>query len=206
MISLNIGLLQAHEQIMVSTASTQVITIGIGTCHLRVLGDDDKMTTVVVENVYHIPTLSARLLSLGEFLKDDMLVVGDKSEITILRQNGNVFMTFLPRRHGDSIFIVPAGNATSESSNTGCNAAPESDKSESVPLAALAPWVAKGISIDYETLHRRFGHPSNFALRKLCDAVTNSPDVEIPATDLTTPCKGCAQGKMPAASHPVRYE
>ena len=55
--------------------------------------------------------------------------------------------------------------------------------------------------VDYDLMHRRLGHPSKEVLRRAKDHTKGFPDgIIIPSTpDL---CPGCAQGKMPAASHP----
>ena len=55
--------------------------------------------------------------------------------------------------------------------------------------------------VDYDLMHHRLGHPSKEVLRHAKDHTKGFPDgITIPSTpDL---CPGCAQGKMPAASHP----
>ena len=56
-------------------------------------------------------------------------------------------------------------------------------------------------SVDYDILHKRFGHPSKEVLRKAIEHTRSFPKgVTFP--DDTLICPGCAQGKMPAASYP----
>ena len=51
--------------------------------------------------------------------------------------------------------------------------------------------------IDYDVMHKHFGHASKEVLRHLKDATKNYPKgVVVPIT--TKLCKGCAEGKMPS--------
>jgi transposase InsO family protein len=54
---------------------------------------------------------------------------------------------------------------------------------------------------DYDLLHRHLGHPSKDVLSNAKSKIKGFPqDLQIP-TDMPV-CPGCAQGKMPASSHP----
>jgi hypothetical protein len=52
----------------------------------------------------------------------------------------------------------------------------------------------------YELWHQRFGHPSKNALRQAPSHVTGLPTIVL--LDNSTPCKGCALGKMHNRSYP----
>ena len=55
--------------------------------------------------------------------------------------------------------------------------------------------------VDYDLMHRRLGHPSKEVLRHAKDNTQGFPEgITIPTNEGI--CPGCAQGKMPAASHP----
>ena len=55
--------------------------------------------------------------------------------------------------------------------------------------------------VDYELLHRHFGHPSKDVLQKAVENTSNFPkDIKFPKHHPI--CRGCAEGKMPSASFP----
>ena len=73
---------------------TYVEAIGqVTICHVNSSG---QQCSTIVENVNYIPSLMARLLSLGQFLKDGYIVTGDDKSI-VLTKNKKKALCFLPR-------------------------------------------------------------------------------------------------------------
>lgn len=56
-------------------------------------------------------------------------------------------------------------------------------------------------AVDYDTLHRRLGHPLCDVLRHAWKHTDKCSLVEIPQKDSI--CQGCAEGKMPSQPHPL---
>ena len=54
--------------------------------------------------------------------------------------------------------------------------------------------------IDYQTIHRRLGHPSKEVVRQAKQHTSGLPDFTIPEN--STICLGCAKGKQPQWSFP----
>ena len=74
-------------------------------------------------------------------------------------------------------------------------------KAQMQSAADLALSTSTVFSVDYDIWHKRFGHPSKDVLRKAPENVKGFPqNLEIPKE--TTPCPGCAKGKMPSRSFP----
>ena len=60
-------------------------------------------------------------------------------------------------------------------------------------------------TVDYETLHHHFGHPSKDVLRKAVDNTSNFPKgIKFPTTNPI--CQGCAEGKNFGGGIPSKYE
>ena len=181
--------LKDEDQLTIATANSITRTKGIGVVQIVYKDEFGHKETVRISPVYHIPDLTARLLSLGQFLQHGMTVGGDSARLTIYKHPGQVFMNFCPRRPFDSIYVVWDWLETS--------VAPDRLHRDVIPATE---------DIDYDVLHRRFGHPSKQVLRNLPRSVENlPPNINIPSKD-TSPCPGCAKGKMPAAPHPLRFE
>jgi len=84
----------------VRTATSYTSIIGKGTVILTVNG-----TTVRISPVYHIPDLTSRLLSLGQFLKSGLHSRGSAREIS-LQEEENIFLSFYPRHENDNIYVI----------------------------------------------------------------------------------------------------
>ncbi|KAL7284521.1 hypothetical protein ACG7TL_001812 [Trametes sanguinea] len=166
-----------HEEMIVGTANGITTAKGSGTVMLNCPLYPGEHTTVRIAPVYYMPDLNVRLLSMGEFLRDGMRVSGTAERISIFEANGRPFMVFHPRRPDDTIFVVqslPAKEAMS-----------------------IFPTVCK---IDYQTMHRRLGHPSKDVLRHAREHIADFPTIKFPKEEPL--CRGCAEGKMPLRSFP----
>ena len=130
--------------------------------------------------VYHIPGLHIRLLSLGALLADGLLLRGDKTKLAFTTSSSpKEIMTLHPHMPGQTLFWLSA---------------------RITPAATLL--TMSGVSApDYDTMHRRFGHPSKDVLRHASGNTKNFPSgISFPKNDPI--CRGCAEGKMPSQSFP----
>jgi hypothetical protein len=88
------------DTIPVRTATSFTSIVGKGTVILEVNGQ-----IVRISPVYHIPDLSSRLMSLGQFLKSGLFSRGSAREISLHEDERN-FLTFYPRDENDSIYVI----------------------------------------------------------------------------------------------------
>ena len=116
---------------------------------------------VRIAPVYHLPSATGPLLSMGEFLKSGFAIDASATRINLLDKNGNKYLVFHPRAPGDNIFEL---------------AQVSSFKAQAM-LANLG-------TIDYETMHRRFAHPSKGVLQKAKGNVIKFPHIEFPSKDI----------------------
>jgi len=115
-------------------------------------------------------------ITLGAFLRDGFSVSGNRNLIMLNTRNGKDFMLFRPRVPGDTIFVLQTVDWINYCNNAYSTANP----------------------VDFNTLHRHFGHPSKEALRHAKEHITNFPQIEFPKDSPF--CPGCARGKMPNKS------
>ena len=148
-----------------TSANTQII--GKGTVMMAIEGSKHM---VRIAPVFYVPDLSMRLLSLGVFLRGGLQLNGNTECISLL-QDGQEFLTFLPRWDGATIFII----------HTYLGTKPSIRAAEQI------------FHPDFETYHQRFAHPSNDVLHKI-GKYTNSlsGQIQIPENHI---CPGCEQGK-----------
>src|ERR1700744_3657853 len=166
------------DRIPVKTASNFILVEGIGTVLLKhYLGR--KLVTTRVHPVLYIPDMTTRLLSMGEFLQQGMRVNGDSNQISLWDQI-HLFIQCKPLITGQTLYWLDATSIMVET--------------QSADSATI-------YKVDYDLMHRRLGHPSKEVLRRAKDHTKGFPDgILIPTNEGL--CPGCAQGKMPAASHP----
>src|ERR1700744_4376645 len=119
------------------------------------------------------------LLSMGEFFQQGMRVHGDSNQIS-LWDTIHLFIQCKPLITGQTLYWLDATSIMVET--------------QSADSATIN-------KVDYDLMHRRLGHPSKEVLRRAKDHTKGFPDgILIPTNEGL--CPGCAQGKMPAASHP----
>src|ERR1700744_5017324 len=166
------------DRIPVKTASNFILVEGIGTVLLKhYLGR--KLVTTRVHPVLYIPDMTTQLLSMGEFLQQGMRVHGDSNQISLWDQI-HLFIQCKPLITGQTLYWLDATSIMVET--------------QSADSATIN-------KVDYDLMHRRLGHPSKEVLRGAKDHTKGFPDgILIPTNEGL--CPGCAQGKMPAASHP----
>ena len=161
---------ETTAEVLVRTANSFTKIVGKGTVIITV---DRK--TVRINPIYHIPDLSCRLLSLGQFLRSGLFSRGSAREIS-LHEEEKEFLTFYPRSEEDSIYVI-----------------------RSLVGAKVSAQIKTIFNIDFEVLHCRLTHPSNDVLRKAGRHLKDFPEVQIPKEHI---CPGCAQGKMTNKSFP----
>jgi hypothetical protein len=162
---------EATESIPLRTATSFTTIVGKGTVILYI---NEK--AVRLSPLYHVPDISHRLLSLGQFLKSRLFSRGSAREISLYEEDVE-FLTFHPRTEDDSIYVI----------RTLLEAQLTAAKIETI------------YSADFGIMHRRLAHPSKEVIQKAGKHVKDFPHVEIPKEHL---CTGCAQGKMTNKAFP----
>jgi hypothetical protein len=148
---------------------------GEGTVHLKHKVDGKTIKTCL-EHVLHMPQITTRLLSMGQFLLQEMHISGDTLSISLLHKSTNVLMC-KPLYNGSTIFILEA---------------------TPVQLNQSTLVIYKA---DYKFMHKRLGHSSKDILTNAPNRIKGFPkDLEVPSN--LPVCSGYAQGKMPASAHP----
>ena len=124
--------------------------------------------------------MSMRLLSMGVFLQQGLRILGNSQHINLL-DNLKTIVQCKPLLPGQSLYWLDASTVDLLEYN---------DANASLIY-----------NVDYDLMHCCLGHPSKEVLRHAKDHTKGFPKgINIPTT--TGLCPGCAQGKMPAASHP----
>jgi hypothetical protein len=157
-----------HQTFSTATSTTKIV--GVGTVMIKVPDLNRGYQTVCIRNVCYVPDLTTRLLSLGTFLAEGMNVQGDNRRL-ILEHKGKPFMVFEPRGPRDTLFGVNSENFSED--------------------------VAKALktihNVDYDTMHRRFAHPSDEVLKHARSHTVGFPNVVFHKSGI---CAGCVLGKM----------
>ena len=133
-------------------------------------------STLKLTSVALVPNLTNKLISLGALLQDGLEARASTTDISFFR-NDKLVVAFKPRNLGDTIYVTYS-----------------QPKSTRTLVTALE-------AVDYDTLHRRFAHPSRDVLKHARKHTEKCPPVEFPKKDSI--CRGCAEGKMPSQSHPL---
>jgi hypothetical protein len=155
---------------VLNTATSKSKIVGEGTCIIQVPDIHGHYRAVRIEGVRYVPDLSMRLLSLGVFLQEGMVIKGREGKL-ILEQHNKPFMVFEPRSEGDTLYGVNSEEFTEE----------------------VAQAVSTVDSVTYDTMHQRFAHPSDEVLRNAQKHTSGFPDVVFHHSGI---CRGCAQGKL----------
>ena len=166
------------------TANGSAYCKGYGTVLLRSVSLDGKPTIIRLGNVGYIPDLGLRLISLGDILKRGMVCRGNAHQISIFDEgSGAHYMTCIrsATKARNMYYLAQPG--------------------DNVTGAHLKSVYA----LDYDTMHRRMGHPSDDVLRHMRTRTDGFPqDLKIPSEH--PPCRGCAMGKTPQRTFPPLEE
>ena len=168
---------------MANTANSTAQILGEGTIFIKHDVRQGKTTDTHVTRLHPVMYMSGmdiRLLSMGQHMQNGHEVHGNKDSIYFSdkRTKKRVMMAEnLPFMK--TIYLVHSRILTGE-------------ELKSVPLV---------YSVDFDTWHRRMGHPSNQVLDKMRTNTQNFPsDLRVPKDH--SPCRGCAEGKMHSRSFP----
>jgi hypothetical protein len=144
---------QVIKLIKVVTANRSTTVTGKGAVILTV---EDK--AIGIELVYHIPDLTTKLLSLGEFLHSGLHTRGSDRSISVEEGMEN-FLTFYPSKTNPNLYTVRALVYKEE---------------------ALAKTVQCIYTVDFEVMHHRLAHPSKDVVQKARKHIKDFPNFHIP--------------------------
>ena len=133
-----------------------------------------------LDQVYWLPGLSSRIISVGTLLQDGMKMVGDNNALSFYyKGQKSKGLHFVPRTPGNVIYTL---------------------RCKFLPLDANILLSAVN-SVDYNLMHQQMDHPSEGVLRKTIDHTTGfPPNILFPNNDSV--CRGCADSKMHSKSYP----
>ena len=176
--------IEDSEPLQTASASASLRIVGRGTAfidHYVTRHGEKVLMTSAIYPVHHVPGLHGRLISLGTLLKQSGLQMrGNAACISLHRKNSPLsIMEFTPSNPFSTIYWLWCRPSVTKTLQT----------------------VSLIYKVDYDTMHRRFAHPSKDVLRHARNSTKGFPqDLEFPADP--RPCKGCAEGKMHARSFP----
>jgi len=171
----------ANKRPSVSTANGFAIILGFGTVFIETKPEGEAQITRI-HPVYYLPTLSDRLLSLGQILHGNLCIYGDENTLTFsdVKSKRVVLKACSGLLHQNIYWVdthIITGNA----------------------LYAFSSMHDDS----YQTWHRRLGHPSDQVLTKFKSQTRNFPQsLKIPKSEELPICEGCAKGKMRSRPFP----
>ena len=120
-----------------------------------------------------------RLMSLGDILKRGMVGRGNAHQISIFDEvSGAHYMTCVRLSLNNMYYLAQSGTGVEGTSS----------------LKSI-------YALDYDTMHRRMGHPSDDVLRHMRTGTDGFPqELQVPSDH--PPCRGCAMGKTPKRAFP----
>ena len=162
------------ERPTIQSANTLAYAEGHGTVLVKhFVGQSPRLLRLT--NVIYASSFHSRLLSMTLFLLQGLRVEGDARRISLLKGSKIIFSCF-PAFKGDRSFWLHKYHREIVADNC-------------------------VYAVNYDLMHRHLGHPSKDVLSHARDNTNNFPSgIKIPSESPV--CPGCAQGKMPAGSHP----
>ena len=152
------------------TANSKAEIVSVGTVLLRTVDRNGEEAIVTLAQVLHMPSANAHLISMGEFLTSGYSIRGNKSGLQLY--NSITSLWFGP--DPEDLCRVTYGI-------------------RSIPTIR-SNYIASVSKVDYNIMHRRFGHPSKAVLRHAQKHTQRFPEIHFPTEDCI--CPGCALGKM----------
>jgi hypothetical protein len=166
-----------------ATANGITHILGQGSVYIKHKPTHGKEQIIVLNPVQYLPSASFRLVSNGRLCKQGLIAVQDESSITFsLRGSKNPLLEGYPLTKDDNLNWITTRIVK--------------DTNE----------IKKGITtlqvkVDYDTWHKRMGHPSLDILKKAPENLKGFPkDLKFESKEPV--CPGCAQGKAHARSYP----
>jgi len=160
------------------TANGVALIAGIGTVLLQCLdhnSGDEKVITLT--QVLHMPGATAHLISMGKMLQHNYRVTGNKRGISLTHKAERLW--FGPDPEDDHNIIIFG--------------------IRSIPIIR-SNYIASVSKVNYDIMHRRFGHPLKEVLQHTQKHTQRFPEIHFPTEDCV--CPGCALGKMPNQAFP----
>ena len=117
-----------------------------------------------------MPSANARLISMGEFLMSGYSICGNKSGLQLYNSVASLWFGPDP----EDLHRVTYGI-------------------RSIPTIR-SNYIASMSKVNYDIMHRRFGHPSKAVLQHAQKHTQRFPEIHFPTEDCI--CPGCALGKM----------
>ena len=152
------------------TANSKAKIVSVGTVLLRTVDRNGEEAIVTLAEVLHMPSANACLISMGEFLTSGYSVCGNKSGLQLYNSVASLWFGPDP----EDLRHVTYGI-------------------RSIPTIR-SNYIASVSKVDYDIMHRRFGHPSKAVLRHAQKHTQRFPEIHFPTKDCI--CPGCALGKM----------
>ena len=159
------------EPLPIHTANGFTLITGKGSVVLRHLNACNDTVTTRINNVFYCKDLTCQLLSFRAFLQDRFIVTGDKRFIRINTPDGTEFMIYVPRFLDNTIFVL-----------------------QILDFIMQYPSTHLARTVNFDTIHKHFGHLSREVLRQARKHTRNFPYIEISTNNPI--CPGCVQGKI----------
>ena len=165
-----------NYKLYAKTANSKAKIVGVGTVLLRTVDRNGEEAIVTLAQVLHMPSANARLISMGEFLTSGYSIRGNKSGLQLYNSVASLWFGPDP----EDLHRVTYGI-------------------RSIPTIR-SNYIASVSKVDYDIMHRRFGHPSKAVLRHAQKHMQRFPEIHFPTEDCI--CPGCALGKMSNRAFP----
>ena len=166
---------KVDKPVEIHTANGVVMVDTIGDCEFKYRDPSSgELLGFYLQDVVYMPTHNdgLNLISLGQLLNEGMTVRGRAGEIIISDERENVDVLHFRPRWPGDTVYILYTMV---------------DRHEQA-------------QVSYDIAHRRFAHPGKEVLQRLPSAVHGFP--EVVGEPSSTPCSGCAQGKMPNRPFP----
>ena len=158
------------------TANSKTEIVGVGTVLLWTVDHNGEEAIVTLTQVLHMPSANARLISMGKFLTSGYSICGNKSGLQLY----------------NSVASLWFGPDPEDLRHVTCGI-------RSIPTIR-SNYIASVSKVDYDIMHRRFGHPSKAVLQHAQKHTQRFPKIHFPTEDCI--CPGCALGKMSNQAFP----
>ena len=159
-----------NYKLYAKTANSKAEIVGVGTVLLHTIDRNGEEAIVTLAQVLHMPSANAHLISMGKFLTSGYSIRDNKSGLQLYNSVASLWFGPDP----EDLRCVTYGI-------------------RSIPTIR-SNYIASVSKVDYDIMHRRFGHPSKAVLRHAQKHTQRFPEIHFPTKDCI--CPGCALGKM----------
>ena len=158
------------------TANSKAEIVGVGTVLLHTVDRNGEEAIVTLTQVLHMPSANTCLISMGEFLTSGYSIRGNKSGLQLFNSVSSLWFGPNPEDFRHVTYGI-----------------------RSIPTIR-SNYIASVSKVDYDIMHRRFGHPSKAVLCHVQKHTQRFPEIHFPTEDCI--CPGCALGKMSNQAFP----